>query len=356
MKNLKYLILFGFMALFIVACGNATSDFYDIDDEEFAESSSAVSSSSKKVSNSSSSAKASSSSKAKSSSSAKSKTSSSSEEDVSSSSEEEEEYYSSSVSSSSEESSSSISDGGIKEDGYYKKNCPKGHKCRYVTTDFLNSSASYGEYLDERDDQVYKTVEIGSQIWMAQNLNYRYVFEVKGENSEMILDSSSFCYFDMSNFCDMYGRLYMWSAAIDSAGLFSRKTMGCGGGTTCELGENIHGVCPEGWHLPSAQEFDTLYAFVEYDNSGVDVGTSLKSSSGWVKDNGTSLGVDFYGFAALPAGKFDYAEQGYRGYFWSASEGSMEIAGFMALDYNTVSFETFYNSKEYGYSIRCVRN
>ncbi len=86
----------------------------------------------------------------------------------------------------------------------------------------MNPEISYGEL---RDGQVYRAVEIGDQIWMAENLNYAYMVKTQE------LDPSSFCYGNKVENCEKYGRLYLWSAAVDSAALFSENGKGCGDGT-----------------------------------------------------------------------------------------------------------------------------
>ena len=177
---------------------------------------------------------------------------------------------------------------------------------------YLNPAISYGEMTDSRDGQVYKTVQIGEQVWMAENLNYDY-----NEGT-----AESYCYNNSADSCAKYGRLYLWSAAMDSAAVFGDAGKGCGFGSTCAAGSAtvVRGVCPAGWHLPSRAEFQTLFAAV----GGEDVaGTVLKSSSGWY-NNGN--GTNAFGFSALPAGNrndfgdFDYA--GDLAYFWSATEYS----------------------------------
>ena len=104
----------------------------------------------------------------------------------------------------------------VKADGYYGTNCPEGLDCKYVTTtEYLNSSKTYGEILDTRDGQVYKTVKIcdkdnnNCQTWMAENLNYRYV-GVKYNYNGYTSDSTSWCYDNDPSKCATYGRLYTW--------------------------------------------------------------------------------------------------------------------------------------------------
>lgn len=114
---------------------------------------------------------------------------------------------------------------------------------------------------DERDGQVYKTVYVESidRTWMIQNLNYAYL------QPTAELDSSSWCQNDDPENCEKDGRLYIWSAAMDSAALFSEDGKDCGYGVRCDYPEPdtanffwywvVRGVCPEGWHLPNDDEW-----------------------------------------------------------------------------------------------------
>ncbi|MGM9985219.1 MAG: fibrobacter succinogenes major paralogous domain-containing protein [Fibrobacter intestinalis] len=132
-----------------------------------------------------------------------------------------------------------------------------------------------------RDGQTYKTVQIGNQTWMAENLNYE--------------TDDSYCYDEPAN-CRKYGRLYTWDLA----------------------------PCPSGWHLPSKVEWDTLFTAV----GGEDVaGLKLKSTSGWYNDGN---GTDEYGFSVLPAGyrngDGDYLSADKDATFWSSTEYRSYIA------------------------------
>ena len=135
----------------------------------------------------------------------------------------------------------------------------------YLYSSSSSSSSSikvvYGEMTDERDGQVYKTVYVESidRTWMIQNLNYAYL-QLTAE-----LDSSSWCQNDDPENCEKDGRLYIWSAAMDSAALFSEDGKDCGYGVRCGYPEPdtanffwywvVRGVCPEGWHLPNDDEW-----------------------------------------------------------------------------------------------------
>ena len=204
---------------------------------------------------------------------------------------------------------------------------------------YLNPAISYGEMLDDRDGQVYKTVKIGEQTWMAENLNYEV--------------ANSYCYNDSTKYCDKYGHLYTWTVAMDNAMGPVRK---CTDGV-CQsnFSGNIQGICPTGWRLPFIEDFDTLFLAI----GGITVaGTKLKSTSGWIDDGN---GINVYGFSAIPAGEKSasgYETKGYMAYFWSATN-SGNFPGayglYFAWDddgkaYQNVSFHY------YAQSVRCIKD
>ena len=124
---------------------------------------------------------------------------------------------------------------------------------------------------DLRDGHVYKTVTIGEQVWMAENLNYKYK-----------AGTSSFCYNDSTKYCNLYGRLYKSDV---------RKIQ----------------ICPEKWHLPDSTEWETLFKFTGNQTS------VLKADSGWSpwgKEN--TNGTNDFGFSVYPAGYKDILD-GYDG-------------------------------------------
>ena len=104
-----------------------------------------------------------------------------------------------------------------------------------------DEDCDYGMLIDERDGQTYKTMKVGGQVWMAENLNYQI--------------GVKHCYHDS---CAQYGRFYSWSTAMDSAGVFSTNGLGCGDGLMCSPDYPVRGICPAGWHLPSKFEIEPL--------------------------------------------------------------------------------------------------
>ena len=203
--------------------------------------------------------------------------------------------------------------------------------CKTETED----NCEYGELVDDRDGQTYKTVKIKSQVWMAENLNYEV--------------DSSFCYNDSAEYCEKYGRLYRWAAAV------GKSESECGYDNTCSLPSgNIQGVCPNGWHLPSKVEWETLFNAVGGQSTA---GRVLKSTSGW---NSSGNGTDAFGFSALPAGdRLNYGNfyiEGSGAYFWSSTEDDSYFAYRMYLYYDYDYANLDYLNKDVGFSVRCLQD
>ena len=197
-----------------------------------------------------------------------------------------------------------------------------------------------GSITDTRDGQTYKTVTIGTQTWLAENLNYK--------------TDNSYCYDDKASNCSKYGRLYTWAAAMDSVGSWSANGKGCGYGKTCSPTYPVRGVCPEGWHLPTQTEWNTLFTAVGGQSTA---GKMLKSTSGW---NSSGNGTDAYSFSALPAGgrggngHFNY--EGNNAYFWSSTDDNSYYAYSMILYYNGDYAGLDDGNEGYGFSVRCVKD
>ena len=196
---------------------------------------------------------------------------------------------------------------------------------------------------DPRDSKTYKTVKIGNQTWMAENLN----FEAKGskcygEGSEVIIEKGGEAttetgevydredtFITLSNAeikanCEKYGRLYDWETAIKA--------------------------CPSGWHLPSKEEWQTLVNFAGGDEIA---GEKLKAKSGWQKSGN---GTDNYEFSALPGGCRNengvFDEVGYYGNWWSTDNYN----GCWRMFYSAKSIYNCNFDKSNLHSVRCIQN
>jgi len=196
-----------------------------------------------------------------------------------------------------------------------------------------SGASTSGTFTDSRDGQVYKYVKIGTQTWMAQNLNYQV--------------DSSWCYANDSAHCAKYGRLYQWASAM---GLSDTYLSSYWAGDTVDH----QGACPSGWHVPTVSEIDTLLAYVGADSSA----RLLRSTTGWDSANG----IDRYGFDATTTGiRYDNTgDFGEVGDLWTATgvSGSTweRTAWGVWINNNTqkASPSTIY--KDYGIAVRCLKN
>jgi len=176
------------------------------------------------------------------------------------------------------------------------------------------SKITKGKFTDPRDGKVYKTVKIGDQTWLAENLN----FDCKGSK----------CYDNDPKYAEKYGRLYNWKTAKKA--------------------------CPSGWHLPSKKEWDELVNFAGGEDTA---GKKLKAKSGW-SENGN--GTNEYGFSALPGGfgnsSGSFSIAGYYGNWWSSSEYGSSYAYYRVMDYSDE--DAYWNDygKSYLFSVRCVQD
>ena len=207
-------------------------------------------------------------------------------------------------------------------------------------------------FMDSRDEQIYKIVTIGTQTWMAQNLNYS-----GDDGAGNRAYTTGWCYgvgpgdttdHSDSSTCNTYGRFYNWTSAMAISETYL--------GTTWGSSDTVkhQGICPEGWHVPTNTEWSTL---ADYLGGSDTAGFFLKSTSGWSSDGN---GSDAYGFSALPAG-YRYSNgvwynQGGSAYFWSASEYSATYARYRFLGYYNADLDADYNSKYYGFSLRCTKD
>ena len=211
-----------------------------------------------------------------------------------------------------------------------------------------NESITYGKLVDERDGQIYRTVKIGDQTWMAENLNYAD----SSKYPSMI--GKNWCYNNNLDNCEKFGRLYTWAAAIDSAKVYMDKSIDCGYSKICTLPDTVYGVCPPNWHLPTNAEWSVL--FTEVGDASI-IGKILKSQTGW---NNNGNGRDGVGFFALPAGFRDYdgnfCHNGFFVLFWSASQNNDDYAYAIELSYiNGFAYQGDYG-KGYGLSVRCIKD
>ena len=105
-------------------------------------------------------------------------------------------------------------------------------------------------FTDERDGEVYRVVEIGTQVWMAENLRYVDSTETP------VLKGSTFCWQDDPENCKVRGALYLWHAAM------GKTEEECGYEKDCSLDSPVRGICPAGFHVPTDDEWLLLQSVV----------------------------------------------------------------------------------------------
>jgi uncharacterized protein (TIGR02145 family) len=189
-----------------------------------------------------------------------------------------------------------------------------------------------GTMTDPRDGQEYKTVQLGDQTWMAQDLNYE--------------TANSWCYDDDTANCDVYGRLYNWEAAMSA--------------------------CPAGWHLGTDEDWAALVLYLDplsVPNDGFEISKragGMMKTAGTLED-GTGLwsspntgATNSSRFSALPGGtrnnKGTYKCLGSNAMFWTATEYDATYAWTLYLDMTQSNITRDYMgaTKQYGLSVRCV--
>ncbi|MDR2579868.1 MAG: hypothetical protein LBC85_02600, partial [Fibromonadaceae bacterium] len=213
---------------------------------------------------------------------------------------------------------------------------PSSSSFRQSSSSVMVSSSSIvrkEEFTDVRDGKKYKYVQIGTQIWMAENLNYSGPSDDIGE-----------CYDGISANCDYYGRLYDWATAMSLEPRHNNMLWN-------EDDAKQPGICPKDWRIPNDAEWATL---VSYAGSGA--GTKLKARGGWVSGNGT----DDYGFSALPGGRYPRHSTivaGSFGLWWTSTEINPSFAyrNSMGYNYSNISRGSDYNKNVF-LSIRCIRD
>ncbi|ETN94413.1 FISUMP domain-containing protein [Zhouia amylolytica] len=175
--------------------------------------------------------------------------------------------------------------------------------------DNLNNTFQTGSLTDNRDGQTYKTVRIGTQIWMAENMKFD-----TGDNS-------SICYENEAYNCFVYGRLYTGDAAQT--------------------------ICPEGWHLPTVEEWYTLFDYF----GGEDVAYAFLEPYGMIHEQAVEFNI-------LPTGRSITTnfEKMNEGYYWTSTDGGYPES-FRYINYKPgASFSTPGASQTVMQSCRCLKD
>ena len=253
---------------------------------------------------------------------------------------------------------------------YYCFNYVAYHNINGTYRTLLNNSnlSHYGWYDSLADYEVgiggsyekiatYAITRIGKQLWMAENLKYRYT-------TGTAPDSGSYCYNDVYDNCKDDGRLYFWDAAMDNASESPvRKKYPL-------YDSHVRGLCPIGWHIPSVSDFEKMLdaigiSIVDGSDYGYGAGYKLNAKTGWKG----YYGDDEYGFSAKSTGyaivanettgKMKYYDKADETWFWSSSttinSAEEEVEYKFRLYYNRMVKDAG-NIYKYALSVRCVKD
>lgn len=206
----------------------------------------------------------------------------------------------------------------LKKHNYASIRCLRDERAKPILFD------DFGTFKDTRDGQTYRTVEIGEDTWMADNMNY------VNENEPLV--SESWCYNDSTKNCEIYGRLYTWNAAT--------------------FGGNEQGICPDTWHVSTRADWENL---INYIHDDVNIGLRLKSSNLW-KD--LYYPFNEFGFSALPAGfrETTFSSLGLSAHFWAAESYNEKTAFYYDIEITTKVISKYVKEKSVGRSVRCVKS
>jgi uncharacterized protein (TIGR02145 family) len=228
------------------------------------------------------------------------------------------------------------------------------------------------------DENVYTTVEIGTQIWMAENLKVTHYAD--GTIIPYITDNSqwgslgdnetddAFCYYenDANGEATAFGALYSWAAAMGDNAVSSNA-----------VPSGVQGVCPDGWHLPSNAEWTILQDYLiangynfDGSTSGNEIAKSLAATSGWTANTtagnpgNDQTSNNSTGFTAFAGGTRSNASTGIftgiesKGIWWSSTEYATDnsMSYRSLIQYNYDNFMLYFNPKSNGFSVRCLSN
>jgi uncharacterized protein (TIGR02145 family) len=204
------------------------------------------------------------------------------------------------------------------------------------TTDIICGN----DFTDIRDGKTYGSVLIGTQCWMAENLNVgNLIFKNITQGITGLIEK--YCYDNSESNCDIYGGLYQWNAMMQYTTI-----------------EGVKGICPEGWHLPTDGELTLLTTFLGGENV----------AGGKIKETGTLLwnppntgATNSSGFTALPAGfaaTSGFGNITLSSNFWSSTQITGSSAAIdRGLEFSNASFFKFtQHLKTVAYSVRCIKN
>jgi uncharacterized protein (TIGR02145 family) len=227
------------------------------------------------------------------------------------------------------------------KDGVYSVTVTDRNSCEIVK----NNIFVYRKMTDPRDTTKYDVITIGTQVWMAENLNYGKQIN---SDQEAIKNGivEKYCYEDDPEYCDMLGGLYTWNEMMR----YDHSDANIRGMT--------QGICPDGWHIPTSDEWKIL---ADYLGGEMVAANRMKNYDYWNPPNGSrEIHLDLSGFSAYPAGRMDMAGDSYylgrSTSYWSSTKDNPQSAWHRTITNRGAGL--YRNSGHIGYrfSVRCVKD
>jgi len=216
-----------------------------------------------------------------------------------------------------------------------------------------------GTMVDARDGRAYRTVQIGTQNWMAENLDYgTRVDGASGQTDDSAAEK--YCVDDCEAACATLGGLYTWAEAFGLPTACNGEDENC----VADITDPEPGICPDGWHLPDEDDWDLLEATVEAEVGEFYAGEALRSLEGWLDDpilGGDGNGTDAYDFRVLPVGVYsvpyvNFGLLGERAYFWVSSPSSSGVSRVRIFGNGQRAITSDSATKVQGLSVRCIED
>jgi uncharacterized protein (TIGR02145 family) len=194
----------------------------------------------------------------------------------------------------------------------------------------------YGSWTDPEDGLVYRTILLGEQLWLADNLNRGEM--IPGERDQIdngIIEK--YCYDNNPVLCEKYGGLYQWDEAMQYSS-----------------SESAQGICPAGWHIPSDSEWKILEIFLGMTREAAGGNLWRGVNQGTVLQPGGDSGFEaLKGGTRSISGSFN--QLGNTGFFWSSTAEGNNHAWRRGIGLDNNGIYRSVNDKSYGFPVRCVK-
>jgi len=215
-----------------------------------------------------------------------------------------------------------------------------GESEQFITGEPYTGSACPGQTtVTDADGNIYNTIKIGDQCWMAENLRVGIAIDINASPADNA-DMEKYCYDDNASNCGNYGGLYRWEEMMQYETISDKVAQG---------------ICPEGWHIPSDDEWKTLESYLGMNQSVLNNSGLRGAQQGAMLRAGGSSG-----FMALLGGLRtstpEYSDIEKTGYYWSSTAYDHEYAWCRMIYSDTGSVGRYNRSKEQAMYVRCIKD